>query len=99
MKSAFEIKMDYQRALNQAKELDEIARDLRRTANDNLQDCVSDISHNWTGENSKAYISKCNKLKSDINSTAKKIEKTADTIRTVALVTYRAEMAALALAR
>lgn len=97
-KSAFEIKMDYNRAIRQANELDSIARELRNTANNELQDCVADISHNWTGENSNAYVQKCNVLKSNIVSTAKKIEKTADTIRLIAKKIYDAEMFALRLA-
>lgn len=99
MRTAFEIRMDYRRALNQAEELERVARDLRRTATNDLQDCISDISHNWTGENSSAYIKKCNTLKTNIEKTARKIEKTAGTIRTVAQTTYHAEMAALNLLR
>ena len=98
-KSAFEIRMDYDRAVRQANSLEEIARDLRNTANRDLQDCVSQISYNWTGTNSSAYVRKCGILKSNILKTSENLDKTADTIRKIAKNTYNAEMNALRLAK
>ena len=97
-KSAFEIRMDYENAIRQANSLDQIARDLKNTANKDLQDCVSEISRNWTGSNSNAYIRKCDILKSNIVRTAENLSKTADIIRKIAKNTYDAEMNALRLA-
>ena len=98
-KSAFEIRMDYDRAVRQANSLDEIARDLKKTAERELQDCMSQISCNWTGTNSTAYIRKCDMLKSNIVRTAGNLSRTADTIRRIAKNTYDAEMRALEIAR
>lgn len=97
-KSAFEIRMDYDRAVRQANSLDEIARDLKNTANRDLQNCMSQISSNWTGNNSTAYVRKCGVLKSNIVKTAESLSRTADTIRRIAKNTYDAEMRALNLA-
>ena len=97
-KSGFEIRMDYKNAIRQADSLTEVARELRRTADNDLQYCVAEISNNWTGDNSTAYVNKCNMLKSNILKTADRLEKTAVTIRKIAKNTYDAEMKALQLA-
>lgn len=98
-KSAFKIQMDYQNAVRQANSLEEIANDLKKTANQDLQDCVSEIGRNWTGSNASSYLSKCGMLQSKINKTSDNLKKTAGTIRQIAKNTYDAEMRALALAQ
>ncbi|MCD7884786.1 MAG: WXG100 family type VII secretion target [Lachnospiraceae bacterium] len=98
-KSALEIRMDYNKAKKQADSLSEIATQLRNAANGDLQDCISQISASWTGTNSTAYQAKCRTLKSNILTTAGKLDQTAATIRTIAKNTYNAEMAALKIAQ
>ncbi|MCD8103785.1 MAG: WXG100 family type VII secretion target [Lachnospiraceae bacterium] len=98
-KSALEIRLDYNKAKQQADSLSEIASEIRSTANNDLQDCISQISASWTGTNSTAYQAKCSTLKSNLLTTADKLEKTATTIRTIAKNTYNAEMAALEVAQ
>lgn len=98
-KSAFEIRMDYDRAVRQANSLDQIARDMKNTANRDFQDCMSQISRSWTGTNSTAYVNKCRQLKTNMVSTADSLIKTAEAIRTIAKNTYNAEMQALEVAR
>ena len=95
MKTRSEIQINYQRAKKQAQDLERIARDLRRMANNNLQDCISDISYNWTGDNAQEYLKKCRRLKENIEETARKIETTANTIKRVAKNIYDAEMRAI----
>ncbi len=97
-KSESEIRMDYNNAIRQAESLNQIARELKNTANRNFQDCVSEISSSWTGDNSAAYVRKCNVLKADIVKSAEKLERTAETIRKIAGNTYTAEMNALKIA-
>lgn len=97
-KSASEIRMNYNNAVRQADSLLQIARELRSAANNDLSDCVSEISCNWTGDNSRAYISKCSSLKANILKNAEQLEKTADTIKRIAKNIYDAEMRALRLA-
>lgn len=98
-KSASEIRMDYKNAIRQAESLEEIAKELRNTANRDFQDCISEISYNWTGDNSTAYVSKCNKLKSKIIKTSDQLDRTATTIRKIAKSIYDAEMNALQIAK
>lgn len=98
-KSESEIRMDYNNALRQAETLEGIARDLRHTADKELQDCMSEVSRSWTGENATAYVNKCGTLKTGITKSADKLEKTAETIRKIAGNTYNAEMNALRIAR
>lgn len=98
-KNAFEIHMDYDRAIRQANLLERTANEMRQSAENELQDCMSEVSYNWTGENADAYLAKCNQLKTSIVNTAHKLDNTADTIRKIARNTYNAEMRALELAR
>ncbi len=96
-RSAFEIQMDYRNAIRQADSLSEIARDLKTTANSGLQDCMAQISTNWTGDNSRAYTQKCTTLKTNIVRSADKLQKTAEAIRRIAKNTYDTEMNALSI--
>lgn len=98
-KNAFEIHMDYNRAIRQADLLERTANEMRNSAEDELQDCMSEISYNWAGENADAYLAKCSQLRASIVNTAHKLETTAETIRKIARNTYNAEMRALELAK
>ena len=96
-KTAFSIYMDYKKTMNQANELERVARDLKSLANSNFQSSISRLNSNWTGEAASAYIKKANKLKSDMENSANSISKTSSALKTIAITTYKAEMAALAL--
>lgn len=98
-KSAFEIQMDYRNAIKQADSLSEIARELKVTADSGLQECVSEISGSWTGDNASNYIKKCNLLKEKIVYSSDKLQKTASAIRKIAKNTYDMEMRALEIMR
>lgn len=98
-KSAFEIQMDYNKAVRQADSLLELARELENTSKRDFQSCISEISRSWTGENSNSYQSKCRQLQSKIETSAAQLRRTAETIKKIARNTYNAEMAALRLAR
>ena len=93
-KSLYQIQMDYKNVVRQADSLMEIANELKRTANSGLQDCISQISGNWTGANATAYIGKCNSLQKKILQSAAKLQRTAEVIKKVAKNTYDAEMRA-----
>nr|WP_295283093.1 hypothetical protein [uncultured Blautia sp.] len=94
-KSAFEIQMDYRNAIRQVDSLSEIARELKTTADSGLQDCMSEISGSWTGDNATGYVKKCSLLKDKIIRSSEKLQKTADAIRKIAKNTYDMEMRAL----
>lgn len=99
VKSSFQIQMDYNNAIRQASSLEQVARELKSTADKDFQNCMSEISRSWTGSNASAYISKCRRLQEKIAATAGRLNRTADTIRKMAKNTYDAEMKALALAK
>ena len=92
MKSLAQINLDYQKAIRQADELDAVARDLDSLANNDFQGCLRNVSANWKGENSQAYIRKGNKLKSDINKSATQLRRVASTIRVIARNTRQADI-------
>lgn len=94
-KSAFEIQMDYRNAIKQADSLSEIARELKANADSDLQECIAEISGNWTGDNASDYVKKCNLLKEKIVHSSDKLLKTANAIRRIAKNTYDMEMRAL----
>jgi uncharacterized protein YukE len=98
-KNALEIQMNYQAAIRQADSLKSVARELKKLAENDLGDCISELSYNWTGSNETAYTRKCSQLKSNLITMAEKLDRTSSTIRSIAKNTYHAEMKALALAQ
>lgn len=94
-KSAYQIRMDYNNAVKLADSLMELASELRKNANSDLQDCISQISGNWTGTSATAYIGKCNTLKDKVLQSADKLQRTAEVIKKIAKNTYDTEMRAL----
>ena len=98
-KSSFEIRMDYNRAVAQANSLEQIAEEMRNSAENDLRDCMSEIAGNWTGENARAYLQKVEKLSDSVRKTSERLKDTAEAIRKIARNTYNADMRALELAR
>lgn len=98
VQNALQIQLDYNKAIRQAEALKEAAGGLRQAADGELQDCIEEISRNWSGENSAAYRNKCNALREKILKSAIRLDKTADAIRKIAQNAYDAEMRALRIA-
>lgn len=99
MKSDSEIRYDFQQAIRKAEELEGIAANLKRLANNDLENSLQALSGAWKGEAARTYLLKGNNLQAKILSNAKKLESTARTIRSVAKRTYNAEMAAYRIAK
>ena len=99
MKTEASIYLDYQRTMNQADRLSEIASRLNTISSLDLQNCLGQISGHWEGENAAAYINKGRIVSEKINKTSTELRKAADTIRKMAANTYNAEMRALAIAK
>lgn len=97
-KSEYMIKMDFKNAMNQADKLEDAARDIEKTAKTDLAECMKRIGKSWKGESANAYRQKGQKVAEKLIAIAKKLHKTAETIREIAENTYRAEMKALELA-
>lgn len=98
-KTKWAIDMDFAKARCQADELDRIANEIASAANNDLQDCLTNVKNNWSGTNAKAYIEKGNIVKTNINNIAKNLRNAAKTIRAIAKQTYKTELAALELAK
>lgn len=98
-KRALEIKMDYSLAIRQADTLSQAGKELRKTAEQELEACASEIRGSWTGSSASAYLEKLEGTRGRMVKTARKMERTAQAIQRIAGNTYQAEMGALALAR
>ena len=98
MKSLFSIEFDFRQAIKRAEELEEIAANMRKLANDDLEDSLQNLSTVWKGEAASAYINKGISLREKILKSSNDLKKTAGTIRNVARRTYNAEMAAYRIA-
>ena len=98
MASRHQIQMDFKRATQKAKELDDIADNLSKLADTDLQNTLDGLNNDWKGDNAGEYIKKGFALKENMDKTVKDIRETAGTIRTVAKNIYDAEMEALRIA-
>ena len=98
MKSLFSIEFDFRQAIQRAEELEEIAADMRKLANNDLEGSLQNLSTAWKGESARAYLNKGTRLKEKILKSSNDLKKTASTIRSVAKRTYNAEMAAYRIA-
>ena len=92
------IEFDFNRALNQARKLEEVASKMKSLSDSSLEGTLQDISVNWKGENASVYLRKGKNLKSKVTSSADQLNAIAREIRRIAKRVYDAEMAALAIA-
>ena len=93
------INFNYQRAIGQARELEEIASNLSGLAASDFEIVMNSISRNWKGENADKYLKKGDKLQTDMKNTAKSLRSVASEIRRIAQNIYNTEMKNLAIAR
>lgn len=93
-RSLHAIEMDFDRALRQARQLDEVAQNMENLVSKKMEDTFHVLGQNWTGDNSLKYIGKGKQLETKISKTAKDITQVADAIREIARNVYEAEMEA-----
>ena len=98
MKSRNEIKIDFQRAKNQVDELEQIAREMKQLATNDLTSDFQNLSNAWKGDAATAYMQKGNILREKIISNAGALMESAELMRSAATRTYNAEMRAYQLA-
>ena len=98
MKSLFSIEFDFQQAIKRAEELESIAADMKKLADEDLETSLQSLSLAWKGEAANAYLAKGSRLKDKILKSSSDLTKTASTIRRVAKRTYDAEMRAYRIA-
>ena len=96
--SRYTIEMNFTKARQQAKQLENAAFRLERIASGSMEDAMNSISGNWKGENAGNYLKKAEKVQNDIHKVSKELKNTAQAIERIAKVTYDAEIAALELA-
>lgn len=94
MSSLSEIYFNYRLAIEQAKQLDSIASNLTKAADNTLQDVLHDVHNAWKSDSSQQYIKKGEKIGEDTHSTVVNLRSIADTIRTIAERTKQAELEA-----
>lgn len=98
MKSTGAIWYDFQRALNEAEDLENAARKMRWLSENDMENTKRSLEGAWKGDASDAYRRKCSQLQAKILDSAKDLEKQASVIRSMARRTYEAEMHAYRLA-
>lgn len=90
---------NYNKAISQAKEIDNIAEDMLNVANKQMQNTVDSIGICWRGEASQQFVNYCESTQSDIRTQAKKLQDLARRIRDVARIIKDAENRAKELQR
>lgn len=97
MKTAWQIQMDFKKAMDAANRLRSIASRMDSNAN-NLGSTIGAIDRSWDGENSEAYQAKGRKVQDNITTTASGIRRVAEAIEEIATRTRDAEMEAIRIA-
>ena len=78
MKTRWEIELEYNRATGQAKELENIASEMRGLASNSLGAMTADLVSGWKGENASLYIQKVDDRQEQMKLTATGIGKIAE---------------------
>lgn len=90
-KSLYQINLDYNKALQQAAELEAIARELKNLGDSEFHSCLEQVAANWKGDNAQAYIKKGQRLKTQMLTSATELNNAAKTIRSIAKRTRQAD--------
>ena len=96
-KTKQEIEMDFTRAMNQAQELEILANDLSRIANNGLESALLVLKNSWRGDAGGSMELAGKATVSEIYRTADDLLKVANNIRRTADIVYNAEIAATGL--
>lgn len=94
-KSRQEIEMDFTRAIDQAQELEHLALDLSRIANNGVGAAVLVLKNNWRGDAGESMEVSGKKTTADIYRTADDLMRVAKNIRATADIVYNAEKKAV----
>lgn len=89
-----DIEIDFSRAISQAQELEEIARELSIIANAHIEGAMTMLENSWKGDNAVLMTKNGRILTEDMYDTADDLIKVARNIRNTADIVYRAEKAA-----
>lgn len=94
MASLSEIYFNYNQAMEQAKQLDEIAARLTNAANKDMEDLLNDVNSAWKSDSAPQYIRKGRKVGDDMRTTSGNLKNIAAAIRTIAKRILEAELEA-----
>lgn len=94
MSSLSEIYFNYDRAVTQASQLDNVAKKLQNAANNNMESILNDVSRAWKSDSTLQYVKKCQKVEGDMRTSANNLKQIATTIRTIAKRVRDAELEA-----
>lgn len=91
------IEITFGDALTQANQLDDCAADMRRVANNGMNNILNDLASAWEGDSASAYLAKMEDTAGNICETARKLEQIAATLRRIAKIYRDSELKALEL--
>ena len=94
MSSLSEIYFNYDRAIEQAKKLEGISRQLKKAADNTMEGILNDVHGAWKSDSAPQYIKKGQKVEGDMGDTAGNLANIASTIRTIAQRIRDAELVA-----
>ena len=89
------IQLNYTRAINQSRKIYDLAAQLRKIANSELQSAMNNLSHDWNGESASAFLKKAQKANEDLLKNAQQLTSTASAIRKCAENIRNSELKAL----
>lgn len=93
-----EILVDFQKVVNQANQMEELAEALRQECEGNLTEALNLVAGSWKGEAAERYLRKGTRFQQEMIRSAKDLERSAEVIRKTARIMAEAERAAAALA-
>ena len=85
---------NYTQTVNQARELDELARRMQKETVDKLDEICENIEASWTGEAGKAYLTYMRGVRTDLQKKAVYLHQTAEFLRSTAKKMRAADAAA-----
>lgn len=93
------IAVDFQKAINRAAELENLADSLRRTVNHDLAGAQERLKRNWGGESADLFMKKTSDVSERLLTVSEQIRKNARALRELAARTRDAEIRAYEIAR
>ena len=96
-KTKNEIEIDFTRAIEQAQELENLAENLSRVANNGVESALLTLKNNWRGDTGESMEVAGKKTIADIYRTADDLVRVAKSIRLTADLVYQAEKKAVEL--
>lgn len=94
MSSLSEIYFNYNKAVQQAGQLDDVARQLKQAADRDMEGILNDVYRVWKSDSAPQYIQKGQKVQGDIGTASKNLSQIAKAIRTIAQRVRDAELEA-----